>query len=141
MMNHVTSKVRSIRLYVPNVGARPILGSGILVLSADDLVLIVDDENNDGASATNAMEEIIGYLEEVGIASATSNFVELDSMGFFDEVEILGRTKYAKKIGWNSLRFGEHTRTIEAFTGKYGEKANEIIRALSYENSLDMISA
>ena len=125
-----------IRLYVPHAGAKPIIGEGILILTKSDLVLIVDEqEKNQGASATNSMEEIVAFLEHTGMTTHSSTYVELDSMGNFDEVSVLERTSVGVRIGWKALRSANHVRTLKAFQEKYGDAASELIAALADHNS------
>ena len=126
-----------IRLYVPHAGARPLIGEGIIVLKKGDLVLVVDEqEKNHGASATNAMGEIVAFLEQSGMATQSSFYVELDSMGYFDEVTVLERSPYGVKVSWRALRSANHARTLEAFLEKYGDEAKELIAELAKYNAI-----
>lgn len=123
--------MKSINLHVAFCGNKPVPGQGILVLVINKLCLIVDEqENNHGTSATNAMEEIIDYLESHGITKDGFDYVELDSIGFFDEVKVYERWAHGVRISHAPLRAGNQARTVGAFKAKYGEDATQLIDAL-----------
>jgi hypothetical protein len=135
-------RTATILFSVPQAGG-PAMPGGIGVLAiavegfARNLVLLVDLQGaNKGASVTNSMEACIEYvtqrldLEWPGTDYAQTDFVQLDSLGWFDRVNIRwnpasrpgGQT--APIVCWEPLRGAEsQPRTLRAFIAVFDDMA------------------
>lgn len=106
----------------------PLDGLPALVLMADD------DKNNRGMSLTNAVDVVLGYLCTGwggGFPLSGANFVEIDSMGFFDHIVVSSTDKGQTPARFAPLRWpGAKPRSQEAFLGIYGIQGQRALNAL-----------
>lgn len=115
------------------------------------LCLVVDLEGlrapNAGASATNAMESVLGrwggeIARQVDAPLANLIWFQIDSLGFFDHVHPIwppgaqckGISLLPRHVEWAPLRYPmKHYRSAEAFLGLWGEHARLLLADLSRE--------
>lgn len=140
-MSAVTHKIR---VKIPGIGAKPRENEfGIVVvgvhLSRDEVpLLLVWDEGvlNEGASATNAIEDLLLWLStrwpEFPVRQAV--VVERDSQGSFDHAypEWSGEEPTIRPlVSWRPLRWpAAEPRSHRAFEGLFGRNAREALSVL-----------
>lgn len=132
------------RIHVPFPQATPVSGVAGLVVAGvrprdgfPGLVLVWDeDENNQGCSATNAIETVLLWLEREwhDFPMRDCVVIERDNEGAFDHAypewaESGGRKPVAPLVVWKPLRWpAAPSRTEQAFRGMFGSNAAEALR-------------
>lgn len=107
------------------------------------LVVIWDEDGNDGASATNCIETVLQYLahewrDQVNVREAL--VVERDSAGDFDNASPDWASPHSAvrrrvpQINWQPLKWpGTEPRSREAFLAMFGARAQAILSAMAGE--------
>lgn len=98
------------------------------------VVVADDDKNNHGMSLTNGIDGVLAHLEFMwgrGFPYTGANFVEIDSMGFYDHIVVSWEDKGQTPARFAPLRWpGAQPRTREAFLGIYGIQGERALDAL-----------
>ena len=151
MLPFLSSSFKHLRLRVTSAHSQHIdLGlTGILCFgfpAADGLpalVVVWDEDANDGASATNCIETVLRYLAhewegQVDVREAL--VVERDSAGDFDHATpdwVGGAGAVLRRIplvSWQPVKWtGLEPRSREAFLAMFGHRAKEVLDAVAYE--------
>lgn len=103
------------------------------------LIVVWDEDINQGASATNSIETVLRYLDELWghiFPVSRALVVERDSMGDFDHANpswdsdtavLLRRTPL---VTWQPLKWpGCEPRSAAAFVAMFGERARTVLAA------------
>lgn len=132
-------KIITASFKIPHVGANPIPGVGILAVAGmhpdfPPLVLMVDmQELNQGASLTNSAEAAITHFSRTHLLPASADpasayWIEMDSMGMFDEMLVRMDGDSCIAVSWAPLKSMLHFRTLEAFTCEFGSRGEDVWR-------------
>lgn len=98
------------------------------------LILLVDMQHqNEGASLTNSMERAVEFVGSNVVDPSKAEWVQLDSDGMFDQIDVTWDKNGLPDIGWTPLEVGNHLRTMEAFKEKYELPAVAIMDKLLNE--------
>jgi hypothetical protein len=108
-----------------------------------DLVIVWDEDSNDGASATNCIETVLRYLahEWEGVVNVREALVvERDSAGDFDHAAPdwgsagAAMLRRIPMVSWQPVKWpGLEPRSREAFLAMFGPRAQAILDATAYE--------
>lgn len=108
-----------------------------------DLVVVWDEDCNDGASATNCIETVLRYVAhewEGRVNVREALVVERDSAGDFDHAApdwVSGGASVLRRIPlvtWQPIKWpGLEPRSREAFLATFGPRAKAVLDAMALE--------
>lgn len=142
-INYLRDGVLALRMRVDLRGAKVIKPDVLGIVCAGvfpqdglpPLVVVADDsKNNHGMSLTNGVDCVLAHLSYCwgnGFPFTKANFVEIDSMGFFDHIVVSWEDKGQTPARFTPMRWpGAAPRTLEAFLGVYGIQGPRALKAL-----------
>lgn len=125
------------KILIPFPGGRVMRGrDGVQIAAhlpaadASPVVLLADMQSrNLGASLTNVMEDVLNYViatKFFGVARRDTRWIQLDSMGYIDEVipEFGANPNHVISVSWRPLG----SRSLDRFLREFGEVGEALIQ-------------